>query len=500
MRPPRGRRARRTRLKRPNPFIGPRAFKRTDRLYGRDEERRELTDLLIAERVVLLHSPSGAGKTSLIQAGVMPALEDAEGFRTTGPLRVNAAPAPGVGNRYVRSAVLGLLPPSLCETPPPLDMTLVDAVARREELLDLRDGRTPGERWDHVLIFDQFEEVLSLDPTDWDGQEEFFRQVGAVLEESHRWALFSMREDYMGGLNRFRRQVPTHLRTQFRLDFLERETQAIEAMQRSALCGGVEFERKAAEHLAEELATIKVQVPCREPEPIVGPYVEPVHLQVVCHKLWQRVAADAGDDFDRIDLDQVKRYHDLENVLGGFYADALADLAARAKVDERVIRDWFDDELITEQGYRGQTMTGPQVATSVDVLGLLEGKYHLIRGDTRGSTTWYELAHDRLVNPVRANNVAWRRLNLNPWEYGADEWKRSGEKEHHLLRPAELRPAGRWLAQKGADATEVELAFLEASRKASKQRSLIRRFSVAVTFLAAVASAEFAVILYLLLR
>ena len=63
-----------------NPYVGPRSFRRGDALYGRDREIADLLDLLIAERIVLLHSPSGAGKTSLIQAGLIPLLEE-EGSR-----------------------------------------------------------------------------------------------------------------------------------------------------------------------------------------------------------------------------------------------------------------------------------------------------------------------------------------------------------------------------------------------------------------------------------
>ena len=64
-----------------NPYVGARPLTREQRLFGRDRERRELTDLLIAERIVLLHAPSGAGKTSLIEAkgGVADTLRD-EGF------------------------------------------------------------------------------------------------------------------------------------------------------------------------------------------------------------------------------------------------------------------------------------------------------------------------------------------------------------------------------------------------------------------------------------
>ena len=48
-----------------NPYVGPRSFETGEKLYGRDHELRTLMALLIAERIVLMHSPSGAGKTSL---------------------------------------------------------------------------------------------------------------------------------------------------------------------------------------------------------------------------------------------------------------------------------------------------------------------------------------------------------------------------------------------------------------------------------------------------
>ena len=46
---------------RPNPYVGPRAFKTGEALFGRDREVVRLLELLIAERIVLLYSPSGAG-------------------------------------------------------------------------------------------------------------------------------------------------------------------------------------------------------------------------------------------------------------------------------------------------------------------------------------------------------------------------------------------------------------------------------------------------------
>ena len=107
-----------------NPYVGPRPFTRDETLYGRDRELRKLLGLLIAERIVLLHSPSGAGKTSLVQAALVPELER-EGFRVLPVMRVHE-PLPTVGgnghaaNRYVLSALRSLEDalPKEQQTPP----------------------------------------------------------------------------------------------------------------------------------------------------------------------------------------------------------------------------------------------------------------------------------------------------------------------------------------------------------------------------------------------
>ena len=59
-----------------NPYVGPHPF-RTDQshlFFGRDREARDLHALVIANRVVLLFAQSGAGKSSLINARLVPDL------------------------------------------------------------------------------------------------------------------------------------------------------------------------------------------------------------------------------------------------------------------------------------------------------------------------------------------------------------------------------------------------------------------------------------------
>jgi hypothetical protein len=61
-----------------NPYVGPPPFERGDRgrFFGRDGETQELVSLIIAHRNIVLYAESGAGKTSLLNAQVVPFLED----------------------------------------------------------------------------------------------------------------------------------------------------------------------------------------------------------------------------------------------------------------------------------------------------------------------------------------------------------------------------------------------------------------------------------------
>jgi len=81
----------------PNPYVGPRAFQTGEKLFGRDRDVLNLQYLFLAERVVLLVSPSGAGKTSLIQAGLIPELK--EKFDFTPIIRVNQEPPASLKDR-----------------------------------------------------------------------------------------------------------------------------------------------------------------------------------------------------------------------------------------------------------------------------------------------------------------------------------------------------------------------------------------------------------------
>src|SRR6185436_1390972 len=73
-----------------HPYVGPRSFEKDQRafFFGRDEEAEELVALITAHPVVLLYSQSGAGKTSLLNANLIPRLGELEHFNVLPSMRV----------------------------------------------------------------------------------------------------------------------------------------------------------------------------------------------------------------------------------------------------------------------------------------------------------------------------------------------------------------------------------------------------------------------------
>jgi hypothetical protein len=478
-----------------NPYVGARPFREGEAYYGREREARGLSDTLISSRIVLLHSPSGAGKTSLIQAAIAPLFAERK-FQLCGrtepsfsALRVNEPPPDfEVGNRYVYSAVLGLVG-HLVSSPVDLGaMSLCAALAM------LEDPARPYQ----LLVFDQLEEALTLDPPDRQGQQEFFRQVGEALDDEHRWGLLSMREDYMGGLDRFLRYIPGRLRSTYRLDFLDEEP-ALRAIQEPARQRGVEVDGDAARKLFDDLRTVLVEGPDHDPEPHKGPHVEPVLLQVVCHRLWRTTCKDsAGGQFSTIGVADLSRLGRVDDAIRRYYADIVEEAAANDVWTERAVRDWVGHQLITEERFRSQKSIGPPVSDPNGVLAILQDRY-LIRSDERVGTTWWELCHDRLIDPVLEDNAEWRERRLEQWQLAALKWNAAQDGDFYLLPGEAAREAKRWLARNDQHATDIERRFVDRSMSRQAETSAMKWIAVRTQVLSALLAVSLLVNLVLAL-
>jgi WD40 repeat protein len=464
---------------RANPYVGPRSFRAGESLYGRETELNTLVDLFIAERIVLLYSPSGAGKTSLLQAGLIPQLVEREGFRVLPIVRVSAEPpvvSPGSSplNRFRYSTIASLEEDRKAES-------VLGAEQLAGMTLDqyLRARHSGGGGQD-ALVFDQFEEFLTIDPSNLKAKEAFLADVAEALRDRNRWALFAMREDYVAALDPYLAAMPTRFTTRFRLDFLGVEP-ARDAIQSPARALGVTFTKSAADKLLDDLRSVRVQRP-EGPVKELGPHVEPVQLQVVCRDLWDRVAGA-----DQITDDDLAAVGSVDEALAQYYVHQVDAVCEATGVSERAVRTWFETELITKQGLRGQALTGPDGCdgTHSDVVRLLEDG-HLIRAEKRRGATWYELAHDRLIDPIQASNRRWLEEHLSALQSLATLWNDHSREAGLLLGGESLVEAERWAARHASELSQVDKDFLTASRaaRAATERErhtgrVIRRLALA---------------------
>jgi WD40 repeat protein len=365
---------------------------------------------------------------------------------------------PPQSNRFVVSALLSI--EEAQEHRLPVDaltrMTFEDYLTHCQEV----DPSTDSV----LLVFDQFEEILTVDPGQRAAKLEFFDQLGRALRNRTRWALFATREEYVAALLPYGRSIPTRFATTFRLDLLSKAA-ATEAICEPAREAGVAFDPDAVEALERFLSLVRVQQPDGITTEEPGDYIEPVQLQVVCRRLWDTLPADATT----ISAEHVRTVGQVERALSDYYEDVVAAAARVPGGGERAIREWVENALITPNGIRGEVMQTPKASGGLDnavIAKLVDG--YLIREDKRRGNTWYELAHDRLIEPVRTSNAAWFEKNLHAMQRQAELWEREGKPERLLLRGPDLKAAESWAVANGAAMIEVEKDLLERSAKQRK--------------------------------
>jgi WD40 repeat protein len=391
-------------------------------------------------------------------------------------------------NRYVLSALgsLEMHRPKEARRPPEelVGMTLPEYLRGS---FSTRGAGSGAAFQPTVLIIDQFEEILTVDPTDTGAKAEFFRQLGAVLADRERWILIAMREDHLAALDPFLHHLPNRLDARYRLDRLGPGA-ALDAIispaDRAVGAGekerGVGFQIAAAEQLVSDLRLVRVQQPDNTFDTKPGPYVEPVHLQVVCKSLWEM--KENRTRSDPVSVDDIKALGGtgagggpdgnligVDWVLAQYYRRKVKEAADQGKVGERRIRDWFEKRLITLTRSRQPVQRGEdeQYGITPAARDVLDHAY-LIREDIRGGTHWLELAHDRLIAPVLRDNVSWRLEKLHPFQRDAVIWHETGQ-VGAVLGGSVLKEAEQWAAAHPDLLSPEDREFLDKSREHAEQ-------------------------------
>jgi energy-coupling factor transporter ATP-binding protein EcfA2 len=174
-----------------SPYLGLRKFEvdDKDRFFGRDNWIIELTDYLKQKNVLLLLGASGSGKSSLVQAGLIPKLKDDFGANRL----VNLTFVPDVnpfesfygcllGNRYTQSQA-----------------KLAQAVKEDTLIKVVKGLKNNSDLW--FIFIDQFEELFTRTPkTETDI---FIKSLIKLIEKNDSLVkiVMTMRADFLDKLS-----------------------------------------------------------------------------------------------------------------------------------------------------------------------------------------------------------------------------------------------------------------------------------------------------------
>ena len=418
-----------------HPWLGLASFTEETRgyFYGREEEISELTRRVQRKLLTVLFGQSGLGKTSILNAGVVPRLRQ-DGYCPV-YVRVDysaAAPAPA---EQIKQAVFRATQAAGSWTQPGSAVegeSLWEFFHHRDDALRDADGKPVIP----LLIFDQFEEIFTLAQADDAGRARaaaFIADLADLVEnrppkalearidsddtlaERYDFAradyrvLIALREDYLAHLESLKASMPSITQNRMRLARMTGE-QALEAVVKP---GGRLVTPEVAESIVRFVAG---------GSELRNAEVEPSLLSLICRELNNARIAQGKDT---ISIDVLAGSN--ATILGEFYERALADQPA-------ALRKVIEDQLLTDSGYRENiaeervlkafTTAGAQPDAQSALATLVNRR--LLRIEERLDVRRVELTHDVLCSVVQASRA--ERLEREAREEA--ERKLAAQREH----------------------------------------------------------------------
>ncbi|MGV3585467.1 MAG: hypothetical protein ACO1OF_00550 [Adhaeribacter sp.] len=406
-------------MKKKHRYPGVRPFETSDSslFFGRDRDCSNLLGLIALEKLVVLFSKSGYGKTSLINAALIPALE-LEGCMAF-PVRFGIS----TSSQEPLSKHLLTSIENYSSIRPNPEMTFLDAVCPEKTLwYEVKRRQRKNCRW--VFFFDQFEEYFQQ-PAGL--RRNFEEQVAELLYsdvpqtvlnnsdglDDHKMALlvqpqdirvvFSIRADRLSELEGLKKRLPAILHKRFELAALTRE-QARDGIEKPAALIDTDFISPPFEYKPEALNEML--------DGLAGPKggIEAFQLQILCDYIDNKVTEGRVPDRDnngRPDVDIVD-LPDAEKVFGEYYARRLNTLPDKSKAAARHI---IEEELIFENEQTGEArrvsldkdllLRKAAINGATEELLLELGNTFLLRREFNSLGGFnYEISHDTLLAPV----------------------------------------------------------------------------------------------------
>lgn len=416
-----------TQLRRRYPGVSPFETHQADQYFGRTRDVQDLYDLILLEKMVVLFGKSGYGKSSLLNAGIIPKLSTSKSKREQlfQPIVVRFAaytvdstdsPLARVSERLKQE--LGPLPDvPLLSRFAELRHTLWFQVKARQNALNTR----------YVLIFDQFEEFFTYPKEQqlllreqlaellfteipqelrkvWDDLSEAEQEF--LSSELNLRVVFAIREDRLSWLNSLKEELPGILDKRYELKGLSDEQAREAILQPAALPQDLGFQCHPFSYRPEALTILLQELKksnAGENYTQQG-RIEAFLLQICCENIESRLLerAKAGDVNTVIDPADLPKF---EQIYEEYYNNKINELPAEERENaKRLIEDeliGFNDStgLVFRLNADGRRLLD-KPGISEALLKRLTNAF-LLRSEpnTTGSYN-YEISHDTLIAPI----------------------------------------------------------------------------------------------------
>ncbi|MEN2284197.1 hypothetical protein AAGF08_18785, partial [Algoriphagus sp. SE2] len=404
-------------------YPGTRPFQEDDRnlFFGRNHDIEKLTELIVLEKMTVLFSKSGYGKSSLLNAGVIPRLKEVENFQTLN-IRLNDPkrnPVELLNYHLKTTDENNTFLSSKFNIPAELPHDTSAKLWYYAKSIQLSHKEAPAL----VLIFDQFEELFNYSPTEIKAfaselatllnpnlipavRSLFKQKIAAtrdyftkdetdlLLEPLNLKVVFSLRSDRISLLNQLKDSIPAIFKKTYELQPLN-ETQAREALLEPAEKDGdfaspkFSFTKDAQDLILKSLIDKEKK------------RIETFQLQLICQHAEEKIIQKHQENPNSTQLEiNAAELGKPEDIFEEHYNTIIGSLPEESQHKARIL---IEDKLIIG----GNRVPLPETVITTEhqipekLLKTLVDK-RLLRSEpnTVGGTS-YELSHDTLVAPIQ---------------------------------------------------------------------------------------------------
>jgi len=433
-----------------NPFPGLRPFTSDEDylFFGREDHSNELLRRLRQNRFVAIVGTSGSGKSSLMYAGLLPALYG--GFMTKGGsswrvavFRPGGNPIGELAGALNHPEVFG----SNDEANAAIQATIIETVLRRSTLglVEVTRQARMSEEENLLVVVDQFEELFRFKETAARGSDDSAAFVKLLLEASRAespliYILLTMRSDFLGDCAQFR-DLPKAINDgQFLIPRMTRE-QRRRAIEGPVAVGGAKMTPRLVQRVLNDVGDNPDQLPI---------------LQHALMRTWDKWLEDGAE---QLDLPYYEAIGGMDQALSQHADEVYAGMPdERSRTIAEKLFKALTDKGPDNRGLRRPTrldeLCAVVSATKTEVIKVIEafrqpGRSFLVPpvGISLRADSVVDISHESLMR-------VWEQLKT--W---VEEESQSAQMYRRLAETAVLYQAGQAGLWSDPDLPELQLAL-----------------------------------------